>query len=149
MREKNRKLKKPFTLIEIILCLALLTLVGGLVTYQAKDLIVRTQKNAELSQLQKILSLVKSLASSYHLDIDITFFYEKQILKVSFSSDEEVVKNILKPYETLTFSYIDCIYLGEKKLFENEVIHYTMLSNGFIYPNQELIINDKKIIISN
>lgn len=141
-----RRKKRSFTLIEIVLCIALLSLIGGLLTYKGKDLISKSQANAELSKLKKTLDLMQTLALSYHADIDVSLSLDdKHTLFVQISSDEEVLKDILKPYQNLIFTHIKSLgFIDNNENVHDSKIVLKFYSTGWSYPNKTLLINNKK-----
>ena len=140
--------RRSFTLIEIVLCIALLSLVGGLLTYKGKDLISKSQTNSEISKLKKTLDLTQSLALSYHADIEVKLTLEDGAnLKVQITSDEEAVQEVLKPYKDMNFTHIDSIFFEGEDGQKNSAINLLFCSTGWSIPNKSLVVNNKKIFI--
>lgn len=87
-RMKKIYKKASFTLIEIMICLSLLSLVGGVFALRGKDLFDTFLFRQELTSLDKSLNFAKAAAFCYQTDVSVCFLQGSSGLICEFKTDE-------------------------------------------------------------
>ncbi len=132
-----------FTLIEIMVCIALLALIGGLLTYKGKSLINRSQEITEISNLKKTIDLAKTLSLSYHTDVELDLIETTSGIHLEMKSDEEAVKKTLELFNHKTFSHLKKLETNQEE--PSNQIHLVFSSTGWTFPDQEIKILGKRL----
>ncbi len=127
--QRRNKSKRPFTLIEITLCLVLLGLISGVLAWQIKDMISihRFQKHIDL--LLTDMRKTQTLALTYQTDFDIKIFKENERYFYTVSTDEPIKNLPLKKPKPLE-GVIGLNFNND----ELNVLDFRVFSNGRIEP---------------
>ena len=124
-----------------MVCIALLALVGGLLTYKGKALISKSQEITELSDLRKTIDLAKTLSLIYHADVEVDLSETISGVHLEMKSDEEAVKSVLNQFNHKTFSHLRSLETDQQDPAAN--IHLFFSSTGWSFPNEEIKISGK------
>jgi hypothetical protein len=135
-----KKSKKPFTLLEMLVCFTILSLVGGLFAVRGKRLFDQYASKQEVAKLFDILQLAKEYAYCYQCDIEVHFQKNKQYY-VEVKTDEPLLKQDALFTKTYTFSKITEIDV------ENSSVLFS--GSGWVFPKKEIIIigNQQKTVV--
>jgi hypothetical protein len=121
--------KASFTLIEIMICLSLLSLVGGVFALRGKDLFDTFLFRQELTSLNKSLNFAKSAAFCYQTDVYVYFHIGSRGLICEFKTDEP---GLLKHPLFLSKKHLKTIGKVESKdAFFLETMSLIFLSSGW------------------
>ena len=130
-RLKTTRSKRSFTLIEIIVCISLLSLLGGLFAFKAKDLFATYQYKTEKTRLINALHLARHLSICYGADVSAHLEKHKHGYTLVFKTEEPALLSheaLLKEY---FFTKIQKIaFLKEKK--SQEIL---FSSSGWVFPS--------------
>lgn len=80
--------KASFTLVEIMICLSLLSLIGGVFALRGKDLFDTFLFRQELTSLNKSLNFAKTAAYCYQADVYVNFYSGEAGWICEFKTDE-------------------------------------------------------------
>ena len=69
--------RKPFTLIEIVVCMAILAIVGSVFIYKGAGLLKERRFTTSLKNITSEILLTKSIAINYQIDIHLTLEQKK------------------------------------------------------------------------
>ena len=109
-KQSRRKRVKSFTLLEITLCLALLSLTAGFIIWKVKGALQEVRFSNSFENLMVELQKAQFLALSYQSDLQLEFSHRNGRWFYSTSSDEpslrkETKKDVeLEPLTSLKFN---------------------------------------------
>lgn len=135
--------KKPFTLLEILICMALLLMLGGVTAIQGKKLIDNHRVESELVTLKAELYHTRSFVSSIHSDVSVTLENSEEGLVMKRFSHEPL-NHKLDPL----FSGKPHIY-SHLKLEDDEPLallftaNGTLVSEGVALTLEEILHSDR------
>jgi hypothetical protein len=130
--------KKSFTLLELFLCLALLTLLSGVVGWQMKDVLAHHQFRNSVDRLVSRIRELQVLTTSYQNDMGIEIYTEEGQLQYKLITEEPLpIFDFKKNYP---LQGIDAITLKGKKVKESKIM---LFSNGRITPCETLGFHNK------
>lgn len=135
------------TLLEILLVMGLLAMLGGLLSFKAKDLFDMYAFRQDTSRFLSRLELARQYASSYQADVEICFYQKNGHFVCELKSDEPYLrthKMFYKPFEFKKIKKISFEGMGqaESLLFSG---------TGWMFPTASLEIRsntkEEKIVI--
>ncbi|MCH9630101.1 MAG: hypothetical protein S4CHLAM37_00940 [Chlamydiia bacterium] len=142
MKLKKTKTKRAFTLIEVIVCISLLSLIGGLFAYKAKDLFSVYNFRSDKRKLINSVELARHLSVSYRSDVEMLITEEKLGYSLVIKSDEPALEDHNMLFKKVTFTHIDNVsYLTDKKI--EGPIKILFSSSGWLFPAGSLQISSK------
>lgn len=121
--------RKPFTLLEICVCLLILGLVSGFLGVKIKDAIDHHRFVHELSKFAADIKYVQSLALSYQSEFTVAF--DAHGYKVS--TDEP--KNLFRALPKGTFKTVELLKTGDQEV---KRVTLTVFSTGRVEPSKRL-----------
>ena len=114
-----KKTKRPFTLMEVMICLALMAMLGGFLAIKSGKLISEHRNRNELAKLKSELRLTRHLSRSLQADITLKLTQSDEGLVLTRTSDEpDLPKKEVKIFPHLTI--------------EEEITNF-YAGNGYIY----------------
>lgn len=131
--QRKKRSKRAFTLIEIIICISILSLAGSLFAYKAKDLFAVYHFRNEKRKMLNAIELARHLSISYQADIEMVITKEKKGYSMILKTDEPTLFNHGMLFKSMKFKHIDYMaYLADKK--EEDPIKILFSSSGWIFP---------------
>ena len=131
-----KKTKRSFTLLELLICLTLLSLVGSLFAIQGKQLFERYFFTQETAKLRDVLQLAKEYACCYQCDIEVAFAKSGSSWLLKIQTDEPLLKQealFLKPVRLSKIENIDL-----------QASHILFSGSGWVFPQDKLTVIGKK-----
>ena len=122
--------RKPFTLIEILVCLMLLAMAGSVVIYKGGKLLSERRFSSSIENIRSEIFLTKSLALTYQIDIDLYLQQKKGKIILKRKTDT--------PHPSIKALFDKEIALPEivfGKADEEKIIHF--YGNGWIDGDDE------------
>ena len=137
-----KRIKKPFTLLELLICLTVLSLIGSLFAVKGKKLFDQYAFKQEVSKVRDILQLAKEYAFCYQSDVEVVFSKNTNHFFIEIRTDEPLLKKesfFIKKYRLAKVSSIDLD--GSSLLFSG---------SGWVFPKSDLVIkgNRQTVIIN-
>jgi len=134
--------KKPFTLLEICICLMLISWLGAAIGWQIKSLVDSQRLSTEVNRLKLHLEELQTLALSHGADLQIhLIIHEEKRLICSVETDAPKIKEMkIKPLQFKSISYLTSGESQEPKNRES----FKILSTGRIEFNKLLGFHQKK-----
>ncbi len=77
----------PFTLIEILVCLVLLSMMGSLLIYKGGKLLKERRFSSSCEKISSEIALTKNLALTYQIDIDLVLEQKKGKIYLTRKTD--------------------------------------------------------------
>jgi hypothetical protein len=127
-----KRIKKPFTLLELLISLTILSLVGSLFAVKGKKLLDDYGFQQDVTKMQDILRLAKEYACCHQTDVEVVFFKSQNKYFIELKTDEPLFKQnpfFLKKYKFSKITSIDVE--GSSIMF---------LGSGWVVPRGELLI---------
>jgi prepilin-type N-terminal cleavage/methylation domain-containing protein len=128
--------KRSFTLLEVVIAIALIALMAGFGTWSLTDLLAQHRRQAEVEDLKNFLVELQIEALALQTDLEITISKEKEIVKVSSKTAEKILRDrtvVLKGVEKLTINHQE---LANQK--------FQIFSTGRFSPNALIGIERKQ-----
>ena len=125
--KKNKKY--CFTLLEILLCLSLLSVIGAVFGVKGKQLFDVYQTREEIKKLRSFLQMIKLDSLAYSADIDIVFSKEARDWKVYAITHEPALLS-MKEYQ------IPLVLKKLEKINGSTRLRWT--SSGWLLPSDEI-----------
>ncbi len=101
-----KRINRPFTLLEIVIVLALIGMMAVFGTWSLTDLLAQHRRQAEVDELQNFLQELQIEALALQSDLEITFSKSKDQLLVRSKTSEKILRDrtvILKGLRELKF----------------------------------------------
>lgn len=125
-----------------MVCISLLSLIGGLFAYKAKDLFSVYNFRSDKRKLINALELARHLSVSYQADVETVITKEKLGYDLVISTDEPGLEDHNMLFKKISFTHIDKIaYLSDKK--KEDPIKILFSSSGWLFPVGTLQIRSK------
>jgi prepilin-type N-terminal cleavage/methylation domain-containing protein len=134
-RQKRRK-RTAFTLLELLLCLLILSLIGGALSFPLKGMLEhhRLRHNVKAVALQ--FKKAQALALNYQTDMGIRFYeHEKQLYCQGFT-DEPIIPS---PFQLLKLDGVSVLIFNDLKVSEKQPLQFKIFATGRIEPKGSLI----------
>lgn len=136
-----KRIKKPFTFLELLICLAVLSLIGSLFAVKGKKLFDQYAFKQEVSKVRDILQLAKEYAFCYQSDVLVVLSKNKKHFFIEIKTDEPLLKKegfFKKKYKLSKVSSID---------FKESALLFS--GSGWVFPKGDLVIkgNEQTVII--
>jgi type II secretory pathway pseudopilin PulG len=129
MNRPSAKRVRPFTLLEMVIAILILSLIGTFSAIHIKGLIDSHRFESEVSHLFIALQEAQLLAATYQTDIDFDLYKEKEKFYYRFSTDEPLTTRQLNQ-EKKSLTHSAAIRFKEKKITK---LHFNIFS-GCIEP---------------
>ena len=106
---RNQKLKqrsRPFTLLEIVIVLALISMIGGVASYSLSDLLAKHRAAAQVDELKELMQELQIEALALKSDMELSFTLDKQVCRLRSKTAEKILRDRtveLKGVRQLTF----------------------------------------------
>lgn len=129
-----KKIKKSFTLIEILISLTLLTLIGGVFAVKGKKLFDHYLFNQEIKKFKNEIGLASDFASCYRVDVEMRTRSSNNLMEIDFHVDDPYLQKedfFLKKRKYKTF--LEC-------LCEKEIV---FSSSGWVIPDRDIIVKSR------
>jgi len=133
------KSKRLFTLFEIALCMAILSLTGTLLTWQAKEMVSAHQFHKSISHLLTDLRRIQIVSLSDRADIELKISKSEKGYKYQIHTDE-LLPHFSKKEQKLTG--VKKISLGGKPL--TKPVTLTLFASGQITPKRKITLHQKE-----
>ncbi len=128
----TRRVKSPFTLLEIVVCLAILTLVSGVIGLKIKQATDRHQFESSFNQLVYELKKIHMLALGYRSEFGLNVQAASGGYNYTFFTDEPHFTGKLT---SQTFEHATGLSFNNQAV---ETITFTLLADGRILPEGKL-----------
>jgi len=93
MQSQPKRIHRPFTLLEIVIVLALIGIMAVFGTWSLTDLLAQHRRQAEVDELQNFLQELQIEALALQSDLEITFSKKKDQLQVESKTAEKILRN--------------------------------------------------------
>lgn len=132
--------KKAFTLLELFICLTILSLIGSFFAVKGKALLDVYLFKQDVATVSDALQLAKEYAYCYGCDVEIDFVHNKQGCFIHIKSDEPLLhqEHIFK--KPFFIKNIHAMYLQAN---ESRSYHLLISGSGWVFPSKELILCGK------
>ena len=80
--------KRPFSLLEMVVVLAILAFIGSLVGVKGKDLIEHYTFSSAIDKVSSRCKLAQSLAENYQTDVQVQIIRTRNGVDIALQSDE-------------------------------------------------------------
>ena len=127
--------RRPFTLIELVICIAILAMVGSLFAFRGKDLMRHYGFSASVSKVASKVRLARVLASNYRADVRCHVASENQKFFLILESDEPQLKKLPQLRGKCALSEIDGLEVDGKAASEVEIL---FSGSGGVFPECQL-----------
>ena len=144
LKKAARIKKSPFTLLEIFICIFLLTLIGGLLAIPVHSFLKRHRLILDVQALQDHLEKIHQLSLIYNGDVTVDLVIGNKGLSCQFFSDESFPFPMKNP---VLLENIKAIGLDNKIIDRHKVTFYgdgRILPSGFLvlYQDAELSFSE-------
>ncbi len=134
-----KKIKKGFTLLEVVICIGLIAMVGGFFSISGTQMIRQHRYQSDVKALSDLFSHFEQLSIAYGCDFSLELINDPQGVKVTITTDDPNVPLIKKG--KWEFLGIKRVQVDGNKI---KNLKYTLFSSGEITPHQRMFcINDK------
>ena len=106
MARQLKQISRPFTLLEIVIVMALIGMMAVFGTWSLTDLLAQHRRQAEIDELHNFIQELQIEALALQSDLEITFTKDKDKLHVSSKTSEKILRNrtvVLKGVKELKF----------------------------------------------
>ena len=106
MARQSKQISRPFTLLEIVIVMALIGLMAVFGTWSLTDLLAQHRRQSEIDELHNFNQELQIEALALPSDLELTFTKDKDRLKVSSKTAEKILRNktvVLKGVKELKF----------------------------------------------
>jgi prepilin-type N-terminal cleavage/methylation domain-containing protein len=107
MNTLKLKRSRPFTLLEIVVVIALIAVMAGFGTWSLADMLGKHRRQAEAEDLKNFLQELQVEALALRSDLEVSLCQEKGTLKVRSKTAEKILRDRtveLKNVDKLTFN---------------------------------------------
>jgi prepilin-type N-terminal cleavage/methylation domain-containing protein len=132
----KRRARRAFTLLEIVIALALLSLIGTLVGVQTVQLLRTHRFASEIEQFFTSVREAQVLALNYTTDHAIDISLENGIVYYQITTDEPFSPQVLDQRK-IACKQISQIFFDQRK---EKKLHFAILSSGSIEPQGVLAL---------
>lgn len=130
-REKKKKINKsPFTLLEILITLILLTTVGTLVSVQTFQLVKKHRFEKEVEDFFSVLQEAQLFAVIHNTEIFLELIKKGNSIAYQLTTDEPISPNLFSQKKKSFLAVKKVIVDGKK----DPEIHFRVSSQGVIEP---------------
>ena len=106
MSRQSKLKSRPFTLLEIVIVMALIGISAVFGTWSLSDLLAQHRRQAEVNELQNLIQELQIEALALQSDLELSFIKDKDQLRVSSKTAEKILRNrtvVLKGVRGLKF----------------------------------------------
>lgn len=141
---RKTKLKAAFTLLELCICIAILSLSGVFIGWQVKGAIEHERFESSLQRLESELHTLQLLSMSYQTDLSLTLSFKEGKALYQITTDDPILSfgTSLKDTPERPLGGILSFKLPKKP--ENQKIQFTFFSSGRIIPQDIVEIKGKR-----
>ena len=132
--------KRPFTLFEMMVVLAILSVIGALTTVHIKKLIDVHRFESEVSDLFIALQEAQVLSAAYQTDLALDIFRKGGILYYHISTDEPLSSRQLDRRD-FSLAHTASIHFKDAKA---KTLHFNIFAGGRIEPSGILTFRQSK-----
>lgn len=140
----TKKSKRAFTLLEIIVCISLLSLIGGLFATKAKDLFSTYHYRTQKTRFVNALMLARHLSIAYSADIEAIISKEKSGYSLFLKTDEPALYHHCMLFQKMNYSHIEKIELLTDQKKEDLHMKVLFSSSGWLFPSGSLKLSSKE-----
>lgn len=133
------KNKHPFTLLEIMLCIAVLTIISGMVGFKIKEAVERQQFLSQISDLSAEIRRLQGFALSYGSTFGIKIYQREGKFCYSLTSDEPL--DFISKAKSFSLNGVNSMIVNKKELKE---FSFDILPSGRIEPAAKLSMQQKE-----
>ncbi len=120
-----------FTLLEIVLVMAILAIVGGVVGWQIQGLVSSYRFQSDVEELYSTLKKAQALSLTYQTDIELSLFQERGEWKYRLFTHEPFPKALFES-RTKTLHGVRQVKFNNRSLHQSTT--WTLFSRGSIDP---------------
>jgi hypothetical protein len=131
-----KRIKKPFTLLELLISLTILSLIGGMFAVKGKSLMDNYAFKQEVGKVRDILQLAREYACCYQADVQVIFSKTYKDVLVEIISDEPLLKAEKFFKKKYKFKKILSIDAGCDSIIFS--------GSGWVFPKNQVVISDCK-----
>lgn len=88
-----KQIRRPFTLLEIVIVLMLIGVMAVFGTWSLSDLLAKHRRQAEMDELQNFIQELQIEALALQSDLELTFIKEKDKLHVRSKTAEKILRD--------------------------------------------------------
>ncbi|MBI2742318.1 MAG: prepilin-type N-terminal cleavage/methylation domain-containing protein [Chlamydiales bacterium] len=127
--------KRPFSLLEVILCIAILAIISGFLGVEIKDTINYQRFESSVAGFVSDLRRVQALALSYQGEFNLTLVKHENGYAYAFFSDEP--KEMVRKLPKGTLHGVKSMHLDNRL---QEKVSITIFATGRVEPSKKLKI---------
>jgi Tfp pilus assembly protein FimT len=135
----KKTIKRPFTLLEIMLCITVLTIISGMIGFKIKEAVERQQFLSQISDLSAEIRRLQGFALSYGSTFGIRIHQREGKFCYSLISDEPL--DFITKTKSFSLNGVNSMIVNKKELKE---FSFDVLPSGKIEPPVELRLQLKE-----
>jgi prepilin-type N-terminal cleavage/methylation domain-containing protein len=141
MMMRMMRRRRPFTLIEVMIVMAILVLIGGLFGVRGKHLVDYYAFSSSIDKIASRCRLARNLAVNYQTDVAVHVVKRNKEITVTLVSDEPPLKKLPQFISSLHTEGVSAMLFEDKELEEFEVL---FSGSGGIFPEGTLTLSSKE-----
>ena len=131
-----------FSLLEIILTIAILSLISGFFAINSRGLLRQYSFKQDTQKLSEYCTLAKELAMSYQADVELQIESAGEAYNISLRSDEPALKNIILP---ATLKHIKRMTFQGVSIPASNIFLFS--STGWVFPRGILKVESQSDLV--
>lgn len=136
------KRSHQFSLLEILLTMAILSLISGYFAINSRGLLSQYSFKQETQKLSEYCMLAKELALSYEADVELKIESADEGYIISLKSDEPALKNIILP---TTLKHIKRMTFQGVSIPASNIFLFS--STGWVFPRGTLRVESQTDLV--
>lgn len=90
---RRRRKSRPLTLLEIVIALALITMIAGVATWSLGGLLAKHRFQSSIDDLQNLMQELQIEALALGSDMELRFYQDQNLWKVQSKTSEKILRN--------------------------------------------------------
>jgi prepilin-type N-terminal cleavage/methylation domain-containing protein len=131
----RQRRRRAFTLLELIFCIVILTIVAGALSFPLKGMLDRHRFLHDVKRVAKEIREVQSLALNYQSDMGIELYKENDHFYCIGFTDEPIQPS---PFKALHLEGLSDLIFNGAKISEHNPVQLKVFSSGRIEPKGKL-----------
>ena len=126
IKQQLQNSRRAFTLLEVMIVMALIALMAGFGTWSLTDLLTQHRRQAEVDDLKNFLQELQLEALALESDLEVTLYKEKGSLKVRSKTAEKILRDRI-----IELKEVNRLFINDQ---ETDRATFQVLSTGRFYP---------------